>query len=58
MIEKVLESNFEIISHYFIGFFIFYFHNLVLILLKFGGIFLIGWFGFLLNYFDIPLLSR
>ena len=58
MIEKVLALNFEISSRYFIRFFIFYCHNLTLILLKIGGIVLVGWFGFSLIYSDIPLLFR
>ena len=50
--------NFEIDSHYFVRFFIIYFHNLTLTLLKIREMFLIDWFRFQLNYFDIPLLSR
>jgi hypothetical protein len=57
MIEKVLVLNFKISSRYFVGFFIIYFHNLVLILLKIDRIILISYFVSRLINSDIIILK-
>ena len=57
MIEKVLVLNFKISSRYFVEFFIIYFHNLVLILLKIDRIIIISYFVSRLINSDIIILK-